>query len=108
MTDHALTPEAVSDLALAAVDAAARPEAWVYLCDLVADRIRAAASMVIAQDLLEGSGGVHPRAHLAQPRRGRNGTYGELPPGLVKDAEDATRGDRQGDAQQRQQGAQGQ
>ena len=55
MTDNALTPEAVADLALAAVDAAARPEAWVYLCDLVADRIRAAAFMVIAQDLIGGA-----------------------------------------------------
>ena len=81
MTDHALTPEAVADLALAAVDAAARPEAWIHLCDLVADRIRAAAFMVIAQDLI---GGAKPMMVVSTVSDG---------PGLAKILGEAERGE---------------
>ena len=55
MLDDALTPEAVADLALAAVDAAARPEMWNDLCDLVADQIDAAAFMVFAYNVASPS-----------------------------------------------------
>ena len=55
MSGDILTPEAVSDLALVAIDATARPGSWDHLCDLVANHIDAAAFMVFAYNVASPS-----------------------------------------------------
>ena len=50
-----LTPEAITDFAILAIEAAANPGSWHSLCDRIADEIGAKAFFVIAYDLQERS-----------------------------------------------------
>ncbi|CAM4256299.1 helix-turn-helix transcriptional regulator [Palleronia rufa] len=97
---RSLTPEVVTDLALLAIEAAARPEAWCALCDRVAGEIGAKAFIILAYDLHDhsmpqvfGSGAIHSPDGRAMTKAARQGegtedlsTYEALarqPPGLV-------------------------
>ena len=61
----------LADIALAAIDATARPERWDALCDLVSDRLDAAAFMAFAYDVT-GQQGV--QGHFSRAMRGPEGT----------------------------------
>lgn len=66
MSDGTYSQDAAAQLALAAVDAAARPEAWQNLCDLVADHLNAAAFMVFAYDTASPAAPIFHASKVAQ------------------------------------------
>ncbi len=84
MAQSTITPEAVGELALAAIEAVARPETWTDLCDRVAHEIDARAFFVIAYDLdthamprVFGSSAIHSPAGVALSKAGRLGAGAE-------------------------------
>ena len=100
-----LTPETVTDLALLAIEAAARPPAWRALCDRLAEEAGARAFIVLAYDLQDhsmprvfGSGAIHGPAGVALTEAAGRGegaedlpTYRALarqPPGQVMSEHD--------------------
>lgn len=74
------TPEAIADLALAAIDASVRPESWRELCNRIAAGADARAFIVMAYDLnhhsipqLLGSDAIHSPAAVALSDAARTG-----------------------------------
>src|SRR6056297_2789096 len=84
MSQLRITPEAVGELALAAIDAVARPAAWIDLCDRFAQAIDARAFFVIAYDLEDqamprvyGSSAMHNPAGIALSKAAELGAGAE-------------------------------